>query len=171
MAKKVVNQIKLLVTAGKANPSPPIGPALGSAGVNIPMFCKEFNARTASQAGENIFILTIIMVYLDKTFTFELKHAPRLRAAAEGVRRRQGLRDPEQGQGRPRQPRPGGRDRPAEAAGPEHDQPCGGCAHCGGHRALHGRRYRLTLSTTLLASFGGGPHGPLTPARRGPSGL
>ena len=76
MAKKVVNQIKLLVTAGKANPSPPIGPALGSAGVNIPMFCKEFNARTASQAGENISIPTIITVYSDKTFTFELKTPP-----------------------------------------------------------------------------------------------
>ena len=62
MAKKVVNQIKLLIMAGKANPSPPIGPALGSAGVNIPMFCKEFNARTAAQAGENISIPTIITV-------------------------------------------------------------------------------------------------------------
>lgn len=76
MAKKVVNQIKLLILAGKANPSPPIGPALGSAGVNIPMFCKEFNARTAAQAGENISIPTIITVYSDKTFTFELKTPP-----------------------------------------------------------------------------------------------
>lgn len=76
MAKKIVNQIKLLITAGKANPSPPIGPALGSAGVNIPMFCKEFNARTAAQAGENISIPTIITVFSDKTFTFELKTPP-----------------------------------------------------------------------------------------------
>jgi len=76
MAKKVVNSIKLLILAGKANPSPPIGPALGSAGVNIPMFCKEFNARTASQAGENISIPTIITVYSDRTFTFELKTPP-----------------------------------------------------------------------------------------------
>ena len=51
MAKKVVNQIKLQITAGRANPAPPIGPALGAAGVNIPMFCKEFNARTQAQAG------------------------------------------------------------------------------------------------------------------------
>ena len=50
MAKKVVNQIKLQITAGRANPAPPIGPALGAAGVNIPMFCKEFNARTQPQA-------------------------------------------------------------------------------------------------------------------------
>lgn len=76
MAKKVVNQIKLLITAGKANPSPPIGPALGSAGVNIPLFCKEFNARTQAQAGENISIPTIITVYSDRTFTFELKTPP-----------------------------------------------------------------------------------------------
>ena len=76
MAKKVVNSIKLLILAGKANPSPPIGPALGSAGVNIPMFCKEFNARTAAQAGENISIPTIITVYSDRTFTFELKTPP-----------------------------------------------------------------------------------------------
>lgn len=76
MAKKVINQIKLLILAGKANPSPPIGPALGSAGVNIPMFCKEFNARTAAQAGENISIPTVITVFSDKTFTFELKTPP-----------------------------------------------------------------------------------------------
>ena len=76
MAKKVVNQIKLLILAGKATPSPPIGPALGSAGVNIPMFVKEFNARTAAQAGENISIPTIVTVYSDRSFTFELKTPP-----------------------------------------------------------------------------------------------
>lgn len=76
MAKKVVNQIKLLIMAGKATPSPPIGPALGSAGVNIPMFVKEFNARTAAQAGENISIPTIVTVYSDRSFTFELKTPP-----------------------------------------------------------------------------------------------
>jgi len=76
MAKKVVNQIKLQITAGKANPSPPIGPALGSAGVNIPMFCKEFNARTQSQAADGMIIPTIITVFSDRTFTFELKTPP-----------------------------------------------------------------------------------------------
>lgn len=76
MAKKVVNQIKLQITAGKANPSPPIGPALGSAGVNIPMFCKEFNARTQSQAADAMIIPTIITVFSDRTFTFELKTPP-----------------------------------------------------------------------------------------------
>lgn len=76
MAKKVTKQIKLQITAGKANPSPPIGPALGSAGVNIPMFCKEFNARTQPQAADNLIIPTIITVYSDRTFTFELKTPP-----------------------------------------------------------------------------------------------
>ncbi len=76
MAKKVVNQIKLQITAGRANPSPPIGPALGSAGVNIPLFCKEFNARTQAQAGEGLIIPTVITVYSDRTFQFELKTPP-----------------------------------------------------------------------------------------------
>lgn len=76
MAKKVVNQIKLQIMAGVANPSPPVGPALGQAGVNIPMFCKEFNARTQSMAGEGLVIPTEITVYSDRTFTFVCKTPP-----------------------------------------------------------------------------------------------
>jgi large subunit ribosomal protein L11 len=76
MAKKVVNQIKLQIPAGRANPSPPIGPALGAAGVNIPMFCKEFNARTQKDAGEGLIMPTIITVYADRTFSFELRTPP-----------------------------------------------------------------------------------------------
>jgi large subunit ribosomal protein L11 len=76
MAKKVTGQIKLQITAGRANPSPPIGPALGAAGVNIPLFCKEFNARTQAQASENLIIPTIITVYSDRSFKFELKTPP-----------------------------------------------------------------------------------------------
>ncbi|MEL6344548.1 MAG: 50S ribosomal protein L11 [Myxococcota bacterium] len=76
MAKKVVNEIKLQIPAGRANPSPPIGPALGAAGVNIPMFCKEFNARTQAQAGEGLIIPTIITVFSDRTFKFVLKTPP-----------------------------------------------------------------------------------------------
>ena len=76
MAKKVVNQIKLQIPAGRANPAPPIGPALGSAGVNIPLFCKEFNARTQKQAGEGLIIPTVITVFSDRTFQFELKTPP-----------------------------------------------------------------------------------------------
>ena len=76
MAKKVVNQIKLQITAGKATPSPPVGPALGQAGVNIPMFVKEFNARTAAQAAENVVVPVIITVFSDRSFTFVVKPPP-----------------------------------------------------------------------------------------------
>jgi large subunit ribosomal protein L11 len=66
--------IKLQVVAGKATPAPPIGPALGQAGVNIMMFCKEFNARTSDQPG--MVIPVVITVYEDRSFTFELKTPP-----------------------------------------------------------------------------------------------
>ena len=76
MAKKVANFIKLQILAGRANPSPPIGPALGAAGVNIMLFCKEFNARTQPQAAEGLIIPTVITVYSDRSFKFELKTPP-----------------------------------------------------------------------------------------------
>lgn len=76
MGKKVTKEIKLQIPAGRANPSPPIGPALGAAGVNIPMFCKEFNARTQAQAGEGLILPTIITVYSDRSFKFVLKTPP-----------------------------------------------------------------------------------------------
>ncbi len=74
MAKKVIAQIKLQVMAGKANPSPPIGPALGQHGVNIMEFCKAFNAKTANDEG--MIIPAIITVYQDRTFTFITKTPP-----------------------------------------------------------------------------------------------
>jgi len=74
MAKKVTKIIKLALGAGKANPAPPIGPALGAAGVNIMMFCKEYNARTQDQAGT--IIPVEISVFEDRSFTFILKTPP-----------------------------------------------------------------------------------------------
>ena len=74
MAKKVVTVIKLQIPAGKANPAPPVGPALGQHGVNIMAFCKDYNARTASQAG--IVIPVEITVYDDRSFTFITKTPP-----------------------------------------------------------------------------------------------
>ncbi len=74
MAKKVMAMIKLQVVAGKANPSPPIGPALGQHGVNIMEFCKAFNARTADDEG--MVIPVIITVYQDRSFTFITKTPP-----------------------------------------------------------------------------------------------
>lgn len=74
MAKKVQAMVKLQVPAGKATPAPPIGPALGQHGVNIMGFCKEFNERTAKQAG--LIIPVVITVYQDRSFTFILKTPP-----------------------------------------------------------------------------------------------
>lgn len=74
MAKKPEKQIKLQIPAGKANPAPPIGPALGAAGVNIMGFCKEFNAKTQDQAGS--ILPVVITVYKDKSFTFITKKPP-----------------------------------------------------------------------------------------------
>ena len=74
MAKKVTGMVKLQCPAGKANPSPPVGPALGQHGVNIMQFCKEFNARTKDQAG--MIIPVIITVYADRSFTFITKTPP-----------------------------------------------------------------------------------------------
>ena len=74
MAKKVTGMIKLQVEAGKANPAPPIGPALGQHGVNIPGFCKEFNERTKNDVG--LIIPVVITVYSDRSFTFITKTPP-----------------------------------------------------------------------------------------------
>ena len=74
MAKKLVAVIKLALNAGKANPAPPVGPALGQHGVNIMMFCKEYNAKTADQAG--MVIPVEISVYEDRSFTLVLKTPP-----------------------------------------------------------------------------------------------
>jgi large subunit ribosomal protein L11 len=74
MAKKVIKVVKLQVQAAKANPAPPIGPALGQAGVNIMAFCKEFNARTADQVG--LIIPVEISVFEDRSFTFICKTPP-----------------------------------------------------------------------------------------------
>ena len=90
MAKKVVSVIKLAIQAGKANPAPPIGPALGQHGVNIMAFCKEYNARTADKAG--MVVPVEISVYEDRSFTFILKTPPAsvLIRKAAGVERGSG---------------------------------------------------------------------------------
>ena len=72
--KKIIGQIKLQLSAGKANPAPPVGPALGQHGVNIMQFCKEFNARTQTQDG--LIIPVVISVYKDRTFSFVTKTPP-----------------------------------------------------------------------------------------------
>ncbi|HBM79910.1 MAG: 50S ribosomal protein L11 [Clostridiales bacterium] len=74
MAKKVVGMVKLQIPAGKATPAPPVGPALGQHGVNIMGFCKEFNAKTANQAG--LIIPVVITIFADRSFSFILKTPP-----------------------------------------------------------------------------------------------
>ena len=92
MAKKVIAQIKLQVPAGKANPSPPIGPALGQHGVNIMDFCKAFNARTAQDEGT--IIPVVITVYADRTFTFVTKTPPAAVLLKQAAKIAKGAQDP-----------------------------------------------------------------------------
>jgi large subunit ribosomal protein L11 len=94
MAKKITGFIKLQVPAGKANPAPPIGPALGQHGVNIMEFCKAFNAKTA-QADPDMKIPVVITVYADRSFTFETKTPP----AADLLKKAAGV---EKGSGNPK---------------------------------------------------------------------
>ncbi len=91
MAKKVVGSIKLQIPAGQANPSPPVGPALGQHGVNIMEFCKAFNAKTQDQPG--MIIPVVITVYADRSFSFILKTPPAsvLLKKAAGVEKGSGV--------------------------------------------------------------------------------
>ena len=93
MAKKIVGFIKLQIPAGKANPSPPIGPALGQRGVNIMGFCKEFNARTEKEA-KGTPLPTVITVYQDKSFTFVTKTPPATHFIKEALGLKSGSKAP-----------------------------------------------------------------------------
>ncbi len=92
MAKKVLVLIKLQVEAGKANPSPPIGPALGQHGVNIMDFCKAFNAKTANDEG--MIIPVVITVYQDRSFTFITKTPPAAVLLKKAAKIAKGANDP-----------------------------------------------------------------------------
>ena len=92
--KKVSGFIKLQVPAGKANPSPPIGPALGQHGVNIMEFCKQFNARTQAQAKDDVTIPVEITVFEDRSFTFITKTPPAAVLIKEALRLEKGSAEP-----------------------------------------------------------------------------
>ena len=92
MAKEVAGLIKLQIPGGKANPSPPVGPALGAKGVNIMEFCKQFNARTQDQAGK--LIPAIITVYSDKSFDFVIKTPPVAGQLKEAAKLKSGSGEP-----------------------------------------------------------------------------
>jgi len=92
MAKEVAGLIKLQIKGGAANPSPPVGPALGSKGVNIMEFCKQFNARTQDQAGKVIPV--VITVYKDKSFEFIIKTSPVAIQLLEATKLKSGSAEP-----------------------------------------------------------------------------
>jgi large subunit ribosomal protein L11 len=92
MAKKVIGFIKLQIPAGKANPAPPVGPALGQHGVNIMEFCKAFNAKTQEQAGK--LIPVEITVFADRSFTFITKTPPAASLLLEALRIQKGSGEP-----------------------------------------------------------------------------
>jgi large subunit ribosomal protein L11 len=92
MAKKVTGFIKLQIPAGKANPAPPVGPALGQKGVNIMEFCKQFNARTQSQMGKVLPVL--LTVYSDKSFDFIIKTPPAAVQLKDAAKIQSGSKEP-----------------------------------------------------------------------------
>jgi large subunit ribosomal protein L11 len=92
MAKKIAGFIKLQIPAGKANPSPPVGPALGQKGVNIMEFCKQFNARTADKGG--LIIPVVITVFSDKSFTFIIKTPPAAELLKKAAKVEKGAAEP-----------------------------------------------------------------------------
>jgi len=95
VAKKVIGEIKLQIAAGKANSSPPVGPALGQRGVNIMEFCKAFNAKTQSQDG--MIIPVVITVYADRSFTFITKTPPASVLLKKAAKVKKGAADPKRG--------------------------------------------------------------------------
>ena len=92
--KKVIGQIKLQVPAGKANPSPPVGPALGQHGVNIMEFCKAFNAKTQAQAKDGLIIPVVITVYADRSFSFITKTPPASVLLLKAAKKEKGAHNP-----------------------------------------------------------------------------
>ena len=92
MAKEVQKVLKLQIRGGAANPSPPVGPALGAAGVNIMEFCKQFNARTQDKPGK--IVPVVITVYADKSFEFVIKTAPAASQLLEAMKKKKGSSEP-----------------------------------------------------------------------------
>jgi large subunit ribosomal protein L11 len=92
MAKEIVGQLKLQIKGGAANPSPPVGPALGSKGINIMEFCKQFNARTQDKAGKVLPV--VITYYVDKSFEFIVKNPPVAIQLLEATKQKSGSAEP-----------------------------------------------------------------------------
>ncbi len=139
MAKKVQGYVKLQVPAGSANPSPPIGPALGQQGVNIMEFCKQFNAQT-QKLEKGLPIPVVITVYSDRSFTFIMKTPPASVLIRKAHRHREGQRHAEHRQGGQDLAQAARRNRQDEDARPDGRRSrCRGAHHCR-QRPQHGRR-------------------------------
>ena len=133
MAKKIVGFIKLQVPAGKANPSPPIGPALGQRGLNIMEFCKAFNAQTQGME-PGLMLPVVITAFADKSFTFILKTPPATVLIKKAIKLDKGSAKPHTRQGRQDHARAARRDRQDQDEGPDRRRP--------GRRGAHDRRLR-----------------------------
>ncbi len=138
MAKKIVGFIKLQVPAGKANPSPPIGPALGQRGLNIMEFCKAFNAQT-QKVEPGLPLPVVITAFADKSFTFIMKTPPATVLIKKAARHRQGQQGAAYRQGGQADARPGRGDRQGQDARSDRVGPGRSRAHHRRQRALHGR--------------------------------
>src|SRR4026208_1504093 len=148
MAKKVQAMVKLQITAGKANPSPPVGPALGQHGVHIMEFCKGFNAQTSNQEG--LILPVVVTIYQDRSFTFVVKTPPAaiLLKRAAGIAKASAVPHKDKiGKVTRADARAGARDRPAQAGGPEHGLHRVRDAHRRRHRPQHGYRGHLAMAT------------------------
>ena len=115
--KKILATVKLQVKGGQANPSPPIGPALGQHGVNIAEFCKTFNARTQDQMGTVIPVL--VTIYADRSFSFITKTPPASVLLKQAAKIAKGSSEPNRTKGRRGDEKAGGGDRKTQARGPE----------------------------------------------------
>ena len=149
MAKKITGYIKLQVPAGAANPSPPIGPALGQRGLNIMEFCKQFNAQTQKlEKGSPIPV--VITVYQDRSFTLRDAHAARVLFHQESGKARERIEDAGPRSGRHRDEGAGARDRPAKDEGFELRYHRGGDADGGRLRPFDGHRGRGVIAMANL---------------------
>jgi 50S ribosomal protein uL11 len=149
MAKKIVGYIKLQVPAGKANPSPPIGPALGQRGLNIMEFCKAFNAQTQGME-PGLPIPVVITAYADKSFTFVMKTPPATILIKKAAGIHQGFAEAPHRQGRQADPCPSRRNREGEDARSDRRRSGSRRAHDRGFRAQHGHHGGGAL---IMATF------------------
>ena len=137
MAKKIEGYIKLQIPAGKANPSPPVGPALGQRGLNIMEFCKAFNAAT-QQMEPGMPVPVIITAYGDRTFSFVTKTPPASYFLSKAAKIEKGSKTPGRDTGRQRDEGAAARDRPEEDGGSERQRYRGGDEDYRRLGAVHG---------------------------------